>query len=69
MKLQWQVLAALSGEFRSFWKPRLGGHKDLIDVWLDSRGGLPGAAEDGWKLEIANKGTYRAAVAQGVYRF
>ena len=54
-----------TAEFRSFWKPRLGGQKDLIDVWLDSRGGLPGAAEDGWKLEIANKGTYRAAIAQG----
>ena len=24
-------------EFRSFWKARLGGQKDLIDVWLDSR--------------------------------
>lgn len=32
-------------EFRSFWKARLGGQEDLIDVWLDSRGGLPSTAE------------------------
>jgi hypothetical protein len=31
-------------EFRSFWKEKLGGQKDLIDVWLDSRGGILNAA-------------------------
>ena len=31
-------------EFRSFWKEKLGGQKDLIDVWLDSRGGIPNTA-------------------------
>jgi len=28
-------------EFRSFWKQELGEKKDLLDVWLDSTGGLP----------------------------
>jgi len=28
-------------EFRTFWKAKMGGHKDSIDVWLDSRGGPP----------------------------
>jgi len=32
-------------EFRSFWKAKLGSQGDLIDVWLDSRGGLPGSSE------------------------
>lgn len=32
-------------EFRSFWKAKLGGQKELIDVWLDSRGGIPRYAE------------------------
>jgi aminopeptidase N len=30
-----------TAEFRSFWKDKLGENKDLIDVWLDSGGGLP----------------------------
>ena len=34
-----------TAEFRSFWKAQLGGQKDLIDVWLDSRGGLPEIAK------------------------
>lgn len=29
-------------EFRSFWKAKLAGQGKLVDVWLDSRGGLPG---------------------------
>jgi len=29
-----------TSEFRSFWKAKLGSQKDVIDVWLDSRGGL-----------------------------
>ena len=28
-------------EFRSFWKQELGDKKDLLDLWLDSGGGLP----------------------------
>lgn len=28
-------------QFRSFWKEKVGGNKDLIDAWLDSGGGLP----------------------------
>ena len=28
-------------EFRSFWKEKLGENRDLIDIWLDSSGGLP----------------------------
>jgi hypothetical protein len=31
-------------EFRSFWKEKLGSQKDLIDVWLDSRSGIPNTA-------------------------
>jgi len=34
-----------TGEFRSFWKSKLD-QKGLIDSWLDSRGGLPPAAEE-----------------------
>jgi len=30
-----------TGEFRSFWKAKLGGQGELIDVWLDSSGGVP----------------------------
>lgn len=30
-----------TAEFRSFWKDKLGENKGLIDVWLDSGGGLP----------------------------
>ena len=30
-----------TAEFRSFWKTILEDHGDLIDVWLDSPGGLP----------------------------
>jgi hypothetical protein len=32
-------------EFRSFWKMKLGSQEDLIDLWLDSRGGPPAAVE------------------------
>jgi aminopeptidase N len=32
-------------EFRSFWKSKLN-QDGLIDSWLDSRGGLPPAAEE-----------------------
>jgi hypothetical protein len=32
-----------TSEFRSFWKEKLGAQKDLIDVWLDSRG-IPNTA-------------------------
>jgi hypothetical protein len=28
-------------EFRSFWQRELGEDKNLLDVWLDSRGGMP----------------------------
>jgi hypothetical protein len=28
-------------EFRSFWKAKLAGKGNLVDLWLDSRGGLP----------------------------
>jgi aminopeptidase N len=28
-------------EFRDFWKERMGDRKDLIDLWLDSKGGPP----------------------------
>ena len=38
-------------EFRSFWKMKLGSHADLIDLWLDSRGGLPARMD-----EIGNNG-------------
>jgi hypothetical protein len=31
-----------TAEFRSFWKEKLVGRGRLVDVWLDSRGGLPG---------------------------
>ena len=34
-----------TGEFRSFWKAKLGSQRELIDVWLDSRGGLPNILE------------------------
>lgn len=34
-----------TAEFRSFWKEKLGDKKDLIDVWLDSGGGLPELAK------------------------
>lgn len=30
-----------TSEFRSFWKAKLAGRGKLVDVWLDSRGGLP----------------------------
>jgi len=30
-----------TAEFRSFWRQALGDKKDLIDLWLDSTGGLP----------------------------
>ncbi|HEV2401868.1 MAG TPA: M1 family aminopeptidase [Candidatus Sulfotelmatobacter sp.] len=30
-----------TAEFRSFWKQELGDKKDLLDVWLDSPGGVP----------------------------
>ena len=30
-----------TAEFRSFWKERLGDKKELIDLWLDSKGGVP----------------------------
>jgi len=30
-----------TAEFRSFWERELGDKKDLVDVWLDSTGGLP----------------------------
>jgi hypothetical protein len=33
-----------TAEFRRFWRAKLGGQGDLVDVWLDSRGGLPAAA-------------------------
>jgi aminopeptidase N len=29
-------------EFRSFWKAKVAGQGKLVDVWLDSPGGLPG---------------------------
>ncbi|HXJ90961.1 MAG TPA: hypothetical protein VMS18_29405 [Candidatus Binatia bacterium] len=32
-----------TAEFRSFWKEKLGEKRDLIDLWLDSGGGLPKA--------------------------
>jgi hypothetical protein len=28
-------------EFRNFWKQKLADKKDLVDLWLDSKGGLP----------------------------
>jgi hypothetical protein len=28
-------------EFRSFWEQKLAGKKDLVDLWVDSKGGLP----------------------------
>jgi len=34
-----------TADFRSFWKAKLGGQNDVIDVWLDSRGGLPAIAK------------------------
>jgi hypothetical protein len=34
-----------TAEFRSFWKEKLGENKELIDVWLDSGGGLPELAK------------------------
>jgi aminopeptidase N len=30
-----------TAEFRSFWKSKLVNHPDMVDVWLESRGGLP----------------------------
>jgi hypothetical protein len=30
-----------TAEFRSFWKQKMADKKDLVDLWLDSRGGLP----------------------------
>jgi hypothetical protein len=30
-----------TAEFRSFWKQKLADKKDLVDLWLDSKGGLP----------------------------
>lgn len=33
-----------TAEFRSFWKQELGDKKDLLDVWLDSPGGVPDLA-------------------------
>lgn len=32
-------------EFRSFWKSKLASHEELVDVWLDSRGGPPDTAQ------------------------
>ena len=36
-----------TAEFRSFWKAKLGAQAQLIDVWLDSRGGLPATPAQG----------------------
>ncbi len=30
-----------TAEFREFWKQKMGDNKDLIDLWLDSSGGVP----------------------------
>jgi hypothetical protein len=30
-----------TAEFRTFWVQKLGGQKDLMNAWIDSRGGLP----------------------------
>ncbi len=30
-----------TGEFRSFWKEKLADQNNLVDVWLDSKGGVP----------------------------
>jgi aminopeptidase N len=30
-------------EFRSFWKSKLGSNRQIVDLWLDSPGGLPDA--------------------------
>lgn len=32
-----------TAEFRSFWKERLGTKQEVIDTWIDSKGGLPAA--------------------------
>ena len=36
-----------TGEFRSFWTGALGEKRDLVDRWLDSRGGVPEASNLG----------------------
>ena len=33
-----------TSEFRSFWKAQLGDQGKSVDLWLDSRGGLPSPA-------------------------
>lgn len=33
-----------TAEFRSFWKKQLGDKKEMVDIWLDSGGGLPDVA-------------------------
>jgi hypothetical protein len=33
-----------TAEFRGFWKKQLGDKKELVDIWLDSGGGLPDVA-------------------------
>ena len=44
-----------TSEFRSFWKTKLAGQGKSVDVWLDSRGGLPG-------LEVKSSRTAPALV-------
>lgn len=36
-----------TAEFRSFWKEKLGEKKDVVDLWLDSGGGLPDLGKAG----------------------
>ncbi len=37
-------------EFRSFWQQKLGDKKDVVDLWLDSAGGLPELVDSRGKL-------------------
>jgi hypothetical protein len=35
-----------TSEFRSFWKVKLAVQGKSVDIWLDSRGGMPGMATE-----------------------
>ncbi len=37
----YRARSATTADFRSFWEKKLGAQKTTLDIWLDSRGGLP----------------------------
>ena len=51
-------------EFRSFWKPELGDKKSLLDVWLDSNGGLPEVGKRSERLKCRTFSNMRERAPQ-----